>query len=218
MFLIQIQSAVRQATEQLQDLQHLQQQRNELQQQQQLRIKQKQHQLSEHQQLYEQHQQQQQLHGHQENQQLARAGDCQLLAVKCEPESWLTSSSSSSNSQSPLSLITTSRRSPHLHSSPSEPQRRTHFPSPPSHATAASCAAPTLPTQRSSAFVSPKMSGSPPSQPSPAMTRLELAADENIQLEELEEFAKEFKQRRIKLGYTQVTRGLQKGNQGFTNR
>jgi len=34
--------------------------------------------------------------------------------------------------------------------------------------------------------------------------RLDLPADENIQLEELEEFAKEFKQRRIKLGYTQV--------------
>jgi hypothetical protein len=37
------------------------------------------------------------------------------------------------------------------------------------------------------------------------MARLELPADENIQLEELEEFAKEFKQRRIKLGYTQVS-------------
>ncbi len=36
------------------------------------------------------------------------------------------------------------------------------------------------------------------------MPRLDLPADENIQLEELEEFAKEFKQRRIKLGYTQV--------------
>ena len=34
--------------------------------------------------------------------------------------------------------------------------------------------------------------------------RLDLPAEENIELEELEEFAKEFKQRRIKLGYTQV--------------
>ena len=34
--------------------------------------------------------------------------------------------------------------------------------------------------------------------------RLDLPADENIELEELEDFAKEFKQRRIKLGYTQV--------------
>ena len=34
--------------------------------------------------------------------------------------------------------------------------------------------------------------------------RIDLPADENIELEELEEFAKEFKQRRIKLGYTQV--------------
>ena len=54
---------------------------------------------------------------------------------------------------------------------------------------------------------SPKMtfaSGSPPGQQQQQVTRLELPADENIQLEELEDFAKEFKQRRIKLGYTQV--------------
>ena len=35
------------------------------------------------------------------------------------------------------------------------------------------------------------------------MPCLDLPADENIELEELEEFAKEFKQRRIKLGYSQ---------------
>ena len=32
------------------------------------------------------------------------------------------------------------------------------------------------------------------------MPRLDLPADENVDLEELEQFAKEFKQRRIKLG------------------
>ena len=41
--------------------------------------------------------------------------------------------------------------------------------------------------------------------------RLDLPADENIELEELEEFAKEFKQRRIKLGYTQGDVGLAMG-------
>ena len=40
------------------------------------------------------------------------------------------------------------------------------------------------------------------------MPCLDLPADENIELEELEEFAKEFKQRRIKLGYTQGDVGL----------
>ena len=43
------------------------------------------------------------------------------------------------------------------------------------------------------------------------MTCLDLPADENIELEELEEFAKEFKQRRIKLGYTQGDVGLAMG-------
>ncbi|XP_023333499.1 protein nubbin [Eurytemora carolleeae] len=41
--------------------------------------------------------------------------------------------------------------------------------------------------------------------------RLDLPAEENIELEELEEFAKEFKQRRIKLGYTQGDVGLAMG-------
>merc|ERR1712223_976694 len=41
--------------------------------------------------------------------------------------------------------------------------------------------------------------------------RLDLPPDENIELEELEEFAKEFKQRRIKLGYTQGDVGLAMG-------
>jgi len=44
-----------------------------------------------------------------------------------------------------------------------------------------------------------------------APSRLDLPADENIELEELEEFAKEFKQRRIKLGYTQGDVGLAMG-------
>ena len=43
------------------------------------------------------------------------------------------------------------------------------------------------------------------------MPCLDLPADENIELEELEEFAKEFKQRRIKLGYTQGDVGLAMG-------
>jgi hypothetical protein len=42
---------------------------------------------------------------------------------------------------------------------------------------------------------------SPPTpQASVAMPRFDLPADENVDLEELEQFAKEFKQRRIKLG------------------
>merc|ERR1739844_509337 len=41
--------------------------------------------------------------------------------------------------------------------------------------------------------------------------RLDLQADENVDLEELEQFAKEFKQRRIKLGYTQGDVGLAMG-------
>ena len=44
-----------------------------------------------------------------------------------------------------------------------------------------------------------------------SMPCLDLPADENIELEELEEFAKEFKQRRIKLGYTQGDVGLAMG-------
>ena len=35
-------------------------------------------------------------------------------------------------------------------------------------------------------------------------SRLDFHPEENIELEDLEEFAKDFKQRRIKLGYTQV--------------
>ncbi len=41
---------------------------------------------------------------------------------------------------------------------------------------------------------------SPTSLPFPTVPRLDLPADENVDLEELEQFAKEFKQRRIKLG------------------
>ena len=37
-------------------------------------------------------------------------------------------------------------------------------------------------------------------QQQPMVPRLDLPADENVDLEELEQFAKEFKQRRIKLG------------------
>ena len=52
-------------------------------------------------------------------------------------------------------------------------------------------------------------------EPSPTSTpqvpRLDLPADENVDLEELEQFAKEFKQRRIKLGYTQGDVGLAMG-------
>ena len=43
------------------------------------------------------------------------------------------------------------------------------------------------------------------------MPCLDLPADENIKFEEMEEFAKEFKQRRIKLGYTQGDVGLAMG-------
>lgn len=39
-----------------------------------------------------------------------------------------------------------------------------------------------------------------PQFPPPGVPRLDLPADENVDLEELEQFAKEFKQRRIKLG------------------
>lgn len=42
-------------------------------------------------------------------------------------------------------------------------------------------------------------------------SRLDLPAVENIELEELEELAKEFKQRRIKLGYSQGDVGLAMG-------
>merc|ERR1739844_559202 len=45
----------------------------------------------------------------------------------------------------------------------------------------------------------------------PMVPRLDLPADENVDLEELEQFAKEFKQRRIKLGYTQGDVGLAMG-------
>ena len=53
-----------------------------------------------------------------------------------------------------------------------------------------------------------------PQMSSPIQTlvpRLDLPADENVDLEELEQFAKEFKQRRIKLGYTQGDVGLAMG-------
>lgn len=52
---------------------------------------------------------------------------------------------------------------------------------------------------------------SPPQFPPPSVPRLDLPADENVDLEELEQFAKEFKQRRIKLGYTQGDVGLAMG-------
>ena len=42
-------------------------------------------------------------------------------------------------------------------------------------------------------------------------SNLETAADDNITLEELENFAREFKQQRIKLGYTQGDVGLAMG-------
>lgn len=47
--------------------------------------------------------------------------------------------------------------------------------------------------------------------PPASVPRLDLPADENVDLEELEQFAKEFKQRRIKLGYTQGDVGLAMG-------
>ena len=52
---------------------------------------------------------------------------------------------------------------------------------------------------------------SPSSNPLFGVPRLDLPADENVDLEELEQFAKEFKQRRIKLGYTQGDVGLAMG-------
>ena len=50
----------------------------------------------------------------------------------------------------------------------------------------------TLPTSQDSFM--------PPTFPPANVPRLDLPADENVDLEELEQFAKEFKQRRIKLG------------------
>jgi hypothetical protein len=204
---VQIQNAVRQATEQLQDLQQLQQQRNQQQVEEQCEDQlQKRHlpQYHDRQQLY--HQEQQQLR-HQEQQQLLTS--CQPLTVKCEPELW------GSRSRSPVSLSTSSPRSPiaaAVNNAGRPVQQRPHFPAPPPPPPANSAA----PSGPQSAYISPKMTfangspkamfnnGSPPGQQQ-LVTRLELPADENIQLEELEDFAKEFKQRRIKLGYTQVT-------------
>merc|ERR1711953_155395 len=57
----------------------------------------------------------------------------------------------------------------------------------------------------------PMISRSPPPFPPRGFPRLDLPADENVDLEELEQFAKEFKQRRIKLGYTQGDVGLAMG-------
>ena len=51
----------------------------------------------------------------------------------------------------------------------------------------------TLPSSNDSSFM-------PPTFPPANVPRLDLPADENVDLEELEQFAKEFKQRRIKLG------------------
>merc|ERR1719150_588545 len=55
------------------------------------------------------------------------------------------------------------------------------------------------------------ISRSPPPFPPPGVPRLDLPADENVDLEELEQFAKMFKQKRIKLGYTQGDVGLAMG-------
>ena len=52
---------------------------------------------------------------------------------------------------------------------------------------------------------------SPKSTSSNTNTCVDLAADDNITLEELENFAREFKQQRIKLGYTQGDVGLAMG-------
>ena len=61
--------------------------------------------------------------------------------------------------------------------------------------------------------ISTSSPSSPPAQQnsSAMVPRLDLPADENVDLEELEQFAKEFKQRRIKLGYTQGDVGLAMG-------
>eukprot|EP00095_Tigriopus_kingsejongensis_P007284 maker-scaffold144_size312663-snap-gene-2.44 protein:Tk07284 transcript:maker-scaffold144_size312663-snap-gene-2.44-mRNA-1 annotation:"pou class transcription factor 1" len=65
-------------------------------------------------------------------------------------------------------------------------------------------------TTTSETSISPNLP-SPPMSFAPAGQRLDLPADENVDLEELEQFAKEFKQRRIKLGYTQGDVGLAMG-------
>lgn len=57
---------------------------------------------------------------------------------------------------------------------------------------------------------SPPPPGTPPSSKVPA-TRLEPSPEETTDLEELEQFAKTFKQRRIKLGFTQGDVGLAMG-------
>jgi TolA-binding protein len=206
---VQIQNAVRQATEQLQDLQQLQQQRE--QQHHHIQVDQL---LEDQQKLRHQQQQQQQRLRQQEQQQQLR-DSCQPLTVKCEPELW---GSSRPRSRSPLSLTTSSSspRSPILAATnnAARPVQRPHFPPPPPLPPQPAVNNTAVPNGTQSTYISPKMTfangspknmfsnGSPPGQQ--MGTRLELPADENIQLEELEDFAKEFKQRRIKLGYTQV--------------
>lgn len=56
----------------------------------------------------------------------------------------------------------------------------------------------------------PPPSGTPPAIKAPP-TRLEPSPEETTDLEELEQFAKTFKQRRIKLGFTQGDVGLAMG-------
>lgn len=57
---------------------------------------------------------------------------------------------------------------------------------------------------------SPPPPGTPPAV-KPPTTRLEPSPEETTDLEELEQFAKTFKQRRIKLGFTQGDVGLAMG-------
>jgi len=128
------------------------------------------------------------------------------LTVKCEVEElWGRPSGRSPRSRSPLNKsplsLTSSRHSPLTSGSntaaSSQQLLRPHFPPPAGPAAS-------LPP---SSYAIPKTTFgnlSPLSGHEHGLPRLDLPADENIQLEELEEFAKEFKQRRIKLGYTQV--------------
>ena len=66
---------------------------------------------------------------------------------------------------------------------------------------------PPPPTSTPPHMMHPQLHSGPPT----LVPRLDLPADENVDLEELEHFAKEFKQRRIKLGYTQGDVGLAMG-------
>ena len=69
----------------------------------------------------------------------------------------------------------------------------------------------TIPTSVPAMKLSPPASKMEPQPSSQTNLTMEVVADDNITLEELENFAREFKQQRIKLGYTQGDVGLAMG-------